>query len=282
MTTTPIPGPGPAGEEALRRALGARTRPPRPGPLSASLTHSWRTLTKFRSSPAQLIDIVLMPIVFLLMFTYLFGGAFAGSTSDYLQFFLPGILVMTVVLMTVYTGTALNTDITKGVFDRFRTLPFWQPATIVGNLLGDLVRYTIALTITTGLGLLLGFRPAGGLTGVLLTMLLLICFAFSVGWIFAALGVVVRSPESVSGTSMIVMFPLIFTSNVFVDTATMPGWMQAIVSVNPVSHAATAARGLMHGTATPGQLGLVLLTSAALIVVFAPLTMYLYRNKNRR
>ncbi|RCV48051.1 ABC transporter permease [Marinitenerispora sediminis] len=282
MTTAPVPTPRPPADETLRSALAVRARPRRPNALSASLTHGWRTLTKFRNSPAQLIDIVLMPVVFLLMFTYLFGGAFAGSTREYLQFFLPGILVMTVVLMTVYTGTALNTDITKGIFDRFRTLPFWQPATIVGNLLGDVVRYTIALTITTGLGLLLGFRPAAGVTGVLLTMLLLILFGFSVGWIFAALGVVVRSPESVSGTSMIVMFPLIFTSNVFVQTATMPGWMQAVVSVNPVSHATTAARGLMHGTATAGQLGLVLATCAALIAVFAPLTMYLYRNKNQR
>jgi ABC-2 type transport system permease protein len=269
-------------EHNLRVALAARERPRRPGPLTASFTHFWRAMLAFKHGPAQLIDMILFPFVFLLVFTYLFGGAIEGSTGAYLQDFLPGVLVQTVVMMSVYTGTAVSTDIAKGIHDRFRTLPFWQPATIVGNVLGDMVRYTIALVMTVAIGLLLGFRPEAGVIGVVLTILVLIMFAFSVSWIFTALGVVASKPESVSSTSMIVLFPLVFTSNIFVPSGTMPGWMQAIVAVNPISHAATASRGLMHGTITAGQLTLVVAVSLGITVVFAPLTMYLYRSKNDR
>lgn len=273
MTTSTV-------DDTLRAVLSTSARPPGPRPLAATLTHTWRGMMAFKHYPAQLIDIILLPFIFLLMFTYLFGGAFAGSTGQYLQFFLPGVAVQSVILMTVYTGTALNTDINKGVFDRFRTLPFWQPATIAGSLLGDIVRYVIALTMTIGLGVLLGFRPSAGPLGVVLAMLVLIVFAFSVSWIFAALGVVVSVPERVSGTSMIVIYPLLFTSNIFASPETMPGWMQVVVQINPMSHAATASRGLMHGTATLGQVGWSLLISVLIIAVFAPLTMHLYRNKN--
>ncbi|MEV4754152.1 ABC transporter permease [Micromonospora sp. NPDC049559] len=283
MTTAPatsVPDQS-APQTSPHAALLLRTRPARPGPFSAVLTHFWRVTRSFKHHPAQLLDVILMPLIFLLMFTYLFGGAFAGSTREYLQYFLPGVLVQTVTLMTVYTGTALSMDITKGIFDRFRTLPFWQPATIVGNLLGDVVRYVIALTITIGVGILMGFRP-DSFPATLLAVALLILFAFSVSWMFAALGIVAKAPESVSSTSMVVIFPLVFTSNIFVDPSTMPGWMQAIVSVNPISHATTATRGLMHGTATSGELALVLITSGAIIAVFAPLTMWLYARRVQR
>ncbi|MFG3496456.1 ABC transporter permease [Streptomyces sp. NPDC047928] len=279
MTTTPqILEPTKDG--TLRTVLAAGERPPKATALSATLTHLWRAMMAFKHFPVQLIDIVLMPLIFLLMFTYLFGGAFADSTENYLQFFLPGVAVQSVIMMTVYTGTALNTDIHKGVFDRFRTLPFWQPATLAGSLLGDVLRYVLALTTTVALGLLLGFRPGGGVIGVLLAMLVLIVFAFSVSWIFAALGVVASEPERVSGTSMIALYPLLFTSNIFVSPDTMPGWMQTVVQANPISHAATASRELMHGTAGFWDVGLVLLVSAGIVAVFGPLTMHLYRNKN--
>ncbi|MGH3939772.1 MAG: ABC transporter permease [Pseudonocardiaceae bacterium] len=266
---------------ALHQALSVRSRPKSSNALSASLTHFWRTMLVFKHFPQQLVDMVLFPFIFLLVFTYLFGGAISGSTQEYLQLFVPGILVQTVVMMSVYTGTSLNTDITKGIHDRFRTLPFWQPASIVGNVLGDIVRYTIALIITLALGLALGFRP-DSLVGVLVTLPILLYFAFGVSWIFTALGVVVSRPETVSSTSMIVVFPLVFASNIFVPEMTMPGWMQAFVNVNPISHATTAARGLLHGTATSWDLGLVFATSTALILVFAPLTMRLYSNKTKR
>jgi ABC-2 type transport system permease protein len=213
------------------------------------------------------------------MFTYLFGGALAGSTGEYLQFLLPGILVQTVVFITIYTGFGLNTDITKGVFDRFRSLPIWRPAALVGALLGDVARYTMASTMVVVLGLILGFRPAGGVAGVLLSVALLLVFSFSLSWIWTALGLILRTPNSVMGVSMMVLFPLTFVSNIFVDPQTMPSWLQTVVGANPISHLVTAVRGLMDGTVTAGQIGWVLLASGALVAVFGPLTMYLYRNK---
>jgi ABC-2 type transport system permease protein len=277
--TTPTTPPRPAVDVTLRSALSARARPPRPNAMSASLTFGWRALLKIKHVPEQLFDVTAFPIMFTLMFTYLFGGALAGSTSEYLQFLLPGILVQTVVFITMYTGMGLNTDITKGVFDRFRSLPVWRPAALVGALLGDVLRYTMASTIVIVLGLVLGFRPAGGVLGVLSSVVLLLVFSFSLSWIWTTLGLVLRTPNSVMMASFLILFPLTFASNIFVDPRTMPSWLEAIVGANPITLLVTATRGLMHGTVTAGQIGWVLLISGVLIAVFAPLTMYLYRNK---
>ena len=266
-------------EDTLRSAISARKRPPRPGTLSASLTFGWRALLKIKHVPEQLFDVTAFPIMFTLMFTYLFGGALAGSTGQYLQFLLPGILVQTVVFITMYTGMGLNTDITKGVFDRFRSLPIWRPAALVGALLGDAARYTMASAMVIVLGLVLGFRPAGGIVGVLLSVALLLVFSFSLSWIWTMLGLILRTPNSVMGVSMMILFPLTFVSNIFVEPQTMPSWLEAIVGANPITHLVTAVRGLMYGAVAAEQIGWVLLTSGVLIAVFAPLTMYLYRNK---
>jgi ABC-2 type transport system permease protein len=271
--------PGAELDRALRTALSARTRPPRASALSASLTFGWRALLKLKHVPEQLIDVIGIPIIFTLGFTYLFGGALAGSTRDYLQFLLPGGLVMTVVLVTTYSGVTLNTDLTKGVFDRFRSLPIWRPAPIVGALLGDTGRYLLASSIVIVLGLVLGFRPDGGVVGVGAAVVLLLGFAFGLSWVWTALALVARAPNVVNNLSLLVLFPLTLASNVFVDPRTMPGWLEAFVDLNPISHLVTASRGLMAGTATAGQVGWVLLASAALSVVFAPITMHLYRNK---
>jgi ABC-2 type transport system permease protein len=265
--------------DTLRSAVSDQPRPSRPSALSASLTFGWRALLKIKHVPEQLFDVTVFPIMFLLLFTYLFGGALAGSTSEYLQELLPGILAMTVVFITVYTGVTLNDDIDEGVFDRFRTLPIWQPAVIVGALLGDAVRYTIASMIVVVLGLLLGFRPDGGAAGVLAAIGLLLVFSFSLSWIWTALGFVMRTPESLMAGSFLILFPLTFVSNVFVDPRTMPDWLEAFVGVNPFSHLVTAMRGLMHGTATSGEIALVLLMSAVLVAVFGPVTMYLFRSQ---
>ena len=278
--TTPTTPAQPVREETLHSVLSSRARPQRPNALSASLTFGWRALLKIKHVPEQLFDVTAFPIMFTLIFTYLFGGALAGSTGEYLHYLLPGILVQTVVFITIYTGFGLNTDITKGVFDRFRSLPIWRPAALVGALLGDAARYTMASTMVIVLGLLLGFRPGGGVPGVLLSVALLLVFSFGLSWIWTALGLVLRTPNSVMGVSMMVLFPLTFASNIFVDPRTMPPWLEVIVGANPITHLATAVRGLMHGTATTGQIGWVLLTSGVLVAVFAPLTMYLYRNKN--
>lgn len=264
----------------LRAALSSRPRPPRASALSASLTFCWRAMLKIKHVPEQMFDVTASPIMFLLMFTYLFGGAIAGSTGEYLQFVLPGILVMTVAFITIYTGLGVRNDIKKGVFDRFRSLPIWQPAFLVGALLADTVRYTMASTVIVVLGLILGFRPEGGFAGVVTSVLLLLAFSFSLSWIWIALGLVMRTPESLMAVSMIILFPLTFVSNVFVLPQTMPPWLEGAVNANPITHLVTAIRGLMSWTVIADEIGWVLLTCAALVAVFSPLTVYLYRSRH--
>ncbi|MDG5789735.1 ABC transporter permease [Evansella sp. AB-P1] len=266
-------------DEAMISALSSRERPVKPNGISTSLTFGWRALLKIKYVPEQMLDVTAFPIMFLLMFTYLFGGAIAGSTSDYLQFLLPGILAMTVVTITMYTGMELNNDIRKGVFDRFRSLPIWGPSVLVGMLLVDTVRYSLASAIMITLGFIMGFRPDGGLVGVLLGVGLLLLFSFSLSWIWTTLGLILRSEKSLMGVSMLVLFPLTFVSNVFVDPRTLPSWLEAFVEVNPISLLVTATRGLMHGTATIEEISWVLLASVIIIGIFAPFTMYLYRKK---
>jgi ABC-2 type transport system permease protein len=268
------------GEATLRAALATRARPPRPTALAASLSFGWRATLKIKHVPMQLFDVTAFPIMFVLLYTYLFGGALAGSPRQYLQGLLPGILVMTVAWITMYTGQALNTDISKGVFDRFRSLPIWRPAVLVGMLLADTVRYTMASVVIIMLGLALGFRPDGGPVGVVLAVALLLVFAFSLSWVWTAVGLRMPTPEAVLQVAMTVLFPLTFASNVFVDPDTMPGWVQAFVEVNPITHLVTASRGLMHGSIEAGDVAWVLAWSVALVAVFAPLTMRLY-NKER-
>jgi len=267
-------------ETTIRSVLSTQARPPRPSALGASLSFAWRALLKIKHVPMQLFDVTVFPIMFVLLFTYLFGGALAGSPREYLQNLLPGILVMTVSWITIYTGMGLNTDISKGVFDRFRSLPIWRPALLVGMLLADVARYTMATVIMLVLGFALGFRPDGGPLGVVAAVALLLLFSFSLSWIWTLLGLKMQTPEAVMQASMTVMFPLTFASNVYVDPKTMPGWVQAFVNNNPITHLTTASRGLIHGTTGYwDNVTWVLLWSAALVVIFAPLTMRLYNSE---
>jgi daunorubicin/doxorubicin transport system permease protein len=246
---------------------------------SASMTFAWRALLKIKHVPEELGDVIGIPILFTLMFTYLFGGALAGSTSHYLQFLLPGTLVLAVVLVTIYSGVTLNTDLSTGVFDRFRSMPIWRPTPIIGGLIGDAGRYLVACALVIGLGLLMGFSPHGGLVGTLAGVALVLAFAFGMGWVWTTVGLVMRSPRAIMSIGLTVLFPLTFASNVFVSPATMPSWLHTFVDLNPISHVVTAERGLTSGTATAGQIMWVLVASGVLTAVFAPLTMRLYRNK---
>ncbi|HEX3045165.1 MAG TPA: ABC transporter permease, partial [Bacillota bacterium] len=181
--------------------------------------------------------------------------------------------------MTAYTGAGLCNDIATGVFDRFRTLGFWQPAAVVGALLGDILRYFIAVLSVVGTGLLIGYRPEGGAYGMALGILLVVIYAFSVGWIFAAFGVSAKKAESISQNSMIFIYTSIFCSNIFVQTGTLPGWLQVVVNINPTSHVVIATRGLMDGTVTSGQLSVSVLICVGIILALAPFTFWLYREK---
>ncbi|MGW0044287.1 ABC transporter permease [Rhodococcus sp. NPDC003348] len=278
MTTTTVTT-SPAAAVSAALALDG-PRPKRSGAVAASLSFGWRALLKIKHVPEQLFDVTMFPIMFTLMFTYLFGGALAGSTEAYVQFLIPGILVQTVVMITMYTGLTLNKDIEKGVFDRFRSLPIWRPAPLVGALLGDLVRYTIASVIVMVLGLILGFRPAGGVVGVVASVALLLLFSFSMSWVWTMFAMLMRTEQAVMGVSMFILFPLTFASNIFVDPSTMPGWLQSFVNVNPISHLVTAIRGLMAGDVNAAQLGVVLAWCAGFVIVFGPITMRLYNRKS--
>ncbi|MFF3288726.1 ABC transporter permease [Streptomyces sp. NPDC003023] len=265
--------------EDLASLLVATERPSRPSAWSASLTFGWRAMLKIKHVPEQLFDVTAFPIMMVLMYTYLFGGAIAGSVDAYIQFLLPGILTMSVVMITMYTGVAVNNDISKGVFDRFRTLPIWRPAPMVGYLLGDVVRYLIASVVMLAVGMLIGYRPDGGPVGIALGVVLLMVFSFSFSWIWTMFGLLLRTEKSVMGVSMMVIFPMTFLSNVFVDPGTMPGWLQAFVNNSPVTHVSTAVRELMAGSWPTADIAWSLGWSALLVVVFGSVTMRLYNRK---
>ncbi len=267
-------------ERALRTALSSSARPPRVSAVSAALAFGWRGMLKVRHVPEQLLDVTITPVMFVLMFTYLFGGAMSGSTAEYLQYILPGVLVMSVLFTTVYSGVSLNTDLTKGVVDRFRSLPISRPAPLIGALLGDTVRYLVAGTVIVVLGVVLGFRPGGGPPGVLAALAITILFAFALSWVFTTLGLLMRTPSAVMNAGFMGIFPLTFLSNVFVDPTTLPGPLEAFVKVNPISILADVSRGLMEGNADGTDILIVLGTAALLTAVFAPLTVRLYRTRS--
>ena len=259
--------------------LSARPPAHPAGPVSASLVFAWRSVLKIRHVPEQLGDVIGIPILFTLLFTYLFGGAVAGSTHDYLQYLLPGTLALAVAFVTVYSGVTLNRDLTTGAFDRFRSMPIWRPAPIVGALIGDLGRYVLAAGLVVGLGMLMGYRAAGGVVGVLAGAALVTVFASALSWAWTALGLVLRTPTAVMNLGFVLLFPLTFLSNVFVEPATMPNWLRHIADANPISHLVTASRALMDGTPAGHDVLVVLVTSAVLVLVLAPVTVLLYQRR---
>jgi ABC-2 type transport system permease protein len=266
-----------ADDAAVRRAIASTLRPSAPSPMSAAFTFAWRGMLKVKHVPEQLLDVTITPVMFVLMFTYIFGGAVAGSTGEYRDYLLPGILVMSVLFTTVYSGVALNTDVTKGVVDRFRSLPIWGGAPLLGSMLGDSVRYVINGMVIILLGLALGYRPGAGAVGALSALALVVIFAFGLSWLFTTLGLVLRSPSAVMNAGFMGIFPLTFLSNVFVDPETLPPALETFVRINPISILATTSRGLMEGNAEAGDIGIVLAVAAGLTAVFAPLTVHLYR-----
>lgn len=269
----------PVDRERIHAALASGTRPPRPSPIAACATFGWRCMLKIKHVPEQLLDVTVTPVLFLVMFVYLFGGAVSGSTDAYLQFVLPGVLVQAVLFTTVYSGVTINTDMTKGVVDRFRTLPIWSAAPLVGATIGDLVRYVIASVVVIALGLVLGFEADGGVLGVVGGILLLVIFSSGLAWLFTTVGLAMRSPSAVMNTGFMALFPLVFLSNIFVDPSTLPAVLEWFVGVNPVSHVVTAVRGLLGGTAELGDVALVLAEAAVLTAIFVPLTNRMYRGK---
>jgi ABC-2 type transport system permease protein len=275
--STPTAVPSRAVPEAYRLdGLLARSGPPRrAGALAASATFGWRAILKIKHEPKQLTDVIAIPVVFTVLFTYIFGGAIGGTPGHYLTALLPGTLVMGITAVTMYGGVRLAQDVASGVFDRFRSLSIWRGALVLGSLLGDAGRYLLAAAIVVILGVIIGYRPDGGALGVIAAVALVVAYGLSLSWLWAAVALLVRDPATVSSLGIAVLMPPTFASNIFVQPRTMPGWLQAFVRVNPISHIADATRDLMNNT---GGAGVVwsLVAIVAITLVFAPLTLHLY------
>lgn len=275
---TPRPAVSSGGPD-LNTLMHDVRRPDLPGAAANVMAFGWRALLKIKHVPEQLFDVLVTPIMFTVMFTYLFGGALAGSPQQYLVFLLPGILAQTVVFTVVYTGVTLNTDISKGIYDRFKSMPVWHPSPLVGAMVGDVIRYTGSSMIVFCIGFLMGYRPEAGLGGVVSAILLLNAFAFGIGWVFTTLGLLLRTPGAVMTLSWLVLMPVTFASNIFVDPATMPDLLQTIIAFNPVAQLVTALRTLLAGEVDPAGIALAMVAPVVLTAVFGPVTMMLYRRQ---
>lgn len=245
--------------------------------LSQTLAMTWRALKKMRRNPEQFFDVIIQPLLFTAMFAYIFGGAVSGDVHSYLPLLIPGILAQTTLTTCIATGVQLREDMDKGVFDRFRSLPIARIAPLAGPVIADVIRYTTATVLTFATGVAMGYRPGGGVLGVLGAALLTIACGWSLAWIFTWVGIIGRSAQSVQAISLMIMFPLTFMSNSFVPADTLPGWLKAFVDVNPVSHVVTAVRDLANDGQVTGQVGVALLACVVVVAIFAPLSMRAYR-----
>ena len=238
-----------------------------------------RGLLKTIRTPEALIDVTLQPVLFLVLFTYLFGGAIAGSQHDYLQFVLPGIFVQSILFGAVQIGVNLSTDVTKGVSDRLRSLPIARSAPLIGAQVADAMRYILLTMVILVAGYALGFRIQTNPIEALAACLLGIGFALCLSWLSVYVGMKARTPGAVQGIMFLSMFPLTFGSNAFVGTSTMPGWLQAFVKVNPVTHLSEAMRGLMIGGPVGRPVLFSIIWGLGILAVFFPLAVHAYRRK---
>ncbi|HEX2895651.1 MAG TPA: ABC transporter permease [Marmoricola sp.] len=274
MTTMTItPNRPPAGDPAARTDV----RPSLADTLSQTMTMAWRATKKMRRNPEQFFDVTIQPLLFTAMFAYIFGGAISGDVASYLPLIIPGILAQTALTASMATGVQLREDMDKGVFDRFKSLPIARIAPLAGPMVADLLRYAVAATLTIVVGVLMGYRPGGGVPGVAGGWLLTIVAGWSLAWIFTWLGTVARSAQAVQGISMMIMFPLTFLSNAFVPVSTLPGWLAAFVKVNPVSHVVSAVRDLINHGQVTGEVGWALLGCTLVVAVCAPLSVRSYK-----
>jgi len=249
------------------------------GLLRHSGALAWRGVLKTIRTPESLIDVTLQPVIFLALFVYVFGGAIGGSQHSYLQYILPGILGQNVAFAAVAIGVNLNTDLEKGVFDRFRSLPISRGAPLIGAVLSDVIRFAVLSIVCVAFGLVMGFRVHTNPLAAVAACLLSIGFALCLSWASVWIGLLARAPGAVQGISFLVLFPLTFGSSALVRTDTMPGWLQAFNHVNPMTHLVNAMRGLMVGGPVATEVGWTLLSMGALLVIFVPLALHAYRRR---
>jgi oleandomycin transport system permease protein len=238
-----------------------------------------RSLIKTMRTPEALVDVTLQPIIFLLLFTVIFGGAVAGSQQDYLEFLLPGVLAQTIGTACIAIGQNLNQDIEKGVFDRFRSMPISRSAPLVGAVAADVVRYVILIVVILTTGFVMGFRFHTSPELALLGCLVSIGFALSLAWVSVWIGMLARTPGAVQGIMFLIVLPLSFASNVFVPIDTLPDWIQGFVRVNPISQLVATVRGCFLGGPVAAHLLYTVLWMIGLVVVFLPLALRAYRRR---
>jgi ABC-2 type transport system ATP-binding protein len=249
------------------------------GLLSNKLMFGWRNLIKIKHIPEQFMDVLITPIMFTFMFTYLFGGALAGSTKAYLQFFIPGILVQTLTFNAMYAGININNDVSKGIFDRFRSMPIWLPAPLTGIFIGDFFRHLISGGLVLLFGFILGFRSDAGILAYLVSFLIMLFFAMSISWIFIIMGLTMRSASAVMSFGWLILMPMVFMSNIFADPATMPEWLQSFISFNPLAWQVDAVRGLLAGSASGRDILIAIGSSALISLILFPLTVWFYKKE---
>lgn len=258
------------------------TAPNRVSPALAvqhGLSLAWRGILKIKKNPEQLLDVTLMPIIFLVMFVYLFGGALAGNIDAYLLTVVPGVMAMNILQASMTIGVQLNTDMSKGVFDRFRSMPIARSAPLVGAVLADVVRYLVCMVVLFAVALLMGYRLGTNPGSLLIAVALAIAFGLCFCWIAVFVGTLMKSPGAVQGLMFVFIMPLTFGSNVFVGTDKMPGWLKAWADINPVTLLSDTLRGLMNGGMVASSLLGTLAWMAGTVAVFFPLAMMSYRKK---
>jgi ABC-2 type transport system permease protein/oleandomycin transport system permease protein len=251
----------------------------RPSVVRNTLSIARRNLLHIKATPEQLVEMSIQPLMFLVLFVYVFGGAIADSSREYLQYALPGNIVGAVAFLPFTTAIAINVDFQRGVIDRFRSLPIARSAVIGGRILADAVRVVWSIVIITTLGVALGFRFGGGVAGAVGALALVTAFGLTMCWPMAFIGIVARTAESVSTWIFMIILPLTFASSAYVRVETMPGWLQAFVKANPVTSVIDAARGLMLGGPVAEPVVDAVIWMVAIQAVFAPLAIARYRRR---
>jgi ABC transporter DrrB family efflux protein len=246
--------------------------------VSDTLVLAKRSLFRIRRQPDLLVGYTIQPIMFVLLFAYVFGGAIATpGFEDYTDFLLPGIIVQSMVFGGFVTALGLSEDVKKGLIDRFRSLPMWTPAVVTGRIIADVATNGIQLAILFAVGFVIGFRFSSSAIEVFAGILLLFLIGYAFSWVFAFLGLTASSPEAANAYGFTILFPLTFISSAFVPVESMPGWLQPFAEHNPFTTMVDAARALFLGTPAGNDVWLAVVWCFAIIAVFAPLSVWRYR-----
>jgi ABC-2 type transport system permease protein/oleandomycin transport system permease protein len=258
-------------------AVRERARLGVPAVVADALAIAWRGVITYRRVPQLLVFSTIQPVVFVLMFRYVFGGAIRVPGVDYVDYLMPGIFVQTSVFGAIGTAIGLATDVQSGLLERFLSLPMARSAVLVGRTLADLTRNVFVVALMTGVGFLVGFHLHTNGAELVAAMLLVLLFGYALAWIFATVGLLLGNPESAQAAAFPVMAPLVFASSAFVPVASMPGWLQPFAAHQPVSVTASAARALVLGTPATTDVLQAVAWVAGILVVFVPLAVWRYR-----